>query len=44
MVSHSMRELKKFCQAGLVIKNQSLYFYDDIDEAIADYHETYVNE
>lgn len=42
MVNHSMGELKKYCSAGLVIKNAQLYFYDDINGAIEDYEETYV--
>jgi capsular polysaccharide transport system ATP-binding protein len=42
MVSHSMRELKKYCQAGIVIKNKSLLFYPKIEDAIEQYEETYV--
>ena len=41
MVSHSMPELKKFCQSGIVIKNQNIYFHQDIKNAIQDYEETY---
>lgn len=42
MVSHSIPELKANCQAGLVIKNQSLFYFDDIDSAIKEYQDTYV--
>jgi capsular polysaccharide transport system ATP-binding protein len=43
MVSHSMGELKQFCQAGVVIKDQTLVYYPDLVMAIEDYQETYVN-
>ncbi len=43
MVSHSMAELKKQCQAGLLIKNKSLYYFDNIEQAIQEYQDVYVN-
>lgn len=43
MVNHSMGELKQFCDAGIVIKNQTLEYYSDLAVAIEDYQETYVN-
>jgi capsular polysaccharide transport system ATP-binding protein len=43
MVNHSISELKQFCQAGVVIKNQTLNYYPDLDMAIEDYKETYTN-
>ena len=43
MVNHSMAELKQFCQAGIVIKNQSLTYHPTLALAIEDYQETYVN-
>lgn len=43
MVNHSMGELKQFCEAGIVIKNQTLCYYPELDMAIEDYKETYVN-
>ena len=43
MVNHSMNELKQFCQAGVVIKNQSLCYYPELEMAIEDYKETYIN-
>jgi capsular polysaccharide transport system ATP-binding protein len=43
MVNHSINELKQFCQAGVVIKNQTLNYYPDLDMAIDDYKETYTN-
>jgi capsular polysaccharide transport system ATP-binding protein len=42
MVSHSMGELKKYCQAGIVIKDQSIVFHPKLDDAIKQYEETYV--
>jgi len=42
MVNHALPQLKKFCQAGLVVKDQGLMYFDDIDDAIAEYKETYV--
>jgi len=42
MVSHSMGELRKNCQAGLVIINQDLRFHTDIESAIKEYEEHYV--
>jgi capsular polysaccharide transport system ATP-binding protein len=43
MVNHSINEIKQFCQAGVVIKNQTLNYYSDLDMAIEDYKETYTN-
>jgi len=42
MVSHSVAELRKNCQAGLVIINQNLSFHPDIETAIQEYEEHYV--
>jgi capsular polysaccharide transport system ATP-binding protein len=42
MVSHSMSELRKNCQAGLVIINQNLKYHADIESAIKEYNEHYV--
>lgn len=42
MVSHSMGELRKNCEAGLVIINQSLIFHTNIESAIKEYEEHYV--
>ena len=42
MVSHSMGELRKYCQAGLLVKNQNVQFYPNLEDAIQDYEETYV--
>jgi capsular polysaccharide transport system ATP-binding protein len=42
MVSHSMGELRKNCQAGLVIINQNLKYHSDIESAIKEYNEHYV--
>lgn len=35
MVSHSMAELKKFCDAGLVLERGHIQYFDDLGEAIA---------
>lgn len=44
MVSHSMRELKKQCQAGLLIKDQNLQYFANIEQAIKEYQDVYVNK
>jgi len=43
MVNHSMGELKQFCQAGIVIKNNNLIYHPELEAAIDDYKETYTN-
>ena len=43
MVNHSLSELQKFCEAGIVIKNKTLCYHPDLESAIEDYQETYVN-
>lgn len=35
MVSHNMQELRRFCDAGLVLHEGQLWFFDCIEEAIA---------
>lgn len=35
MVSHNMRELREFCDAGLLLNEGKLRYFDDLDEAIA---------
>ncbi len=35
MVSHSMNQLREFCNAGLVLENGQLRYFDDLEEAIA---------
>lgn len=42
MVNHSLNQLRRFCTAGVVVKNQNLYFHDDLEDAIKEYEETYV--
>ena len=42
MVSHSMGELRKYCQAGIVVKNQNLEFFPKLEDAIQEYEDTYV--
>jgi len=38
-VSHAMGSMKRMCQAGAVLENGHLTYYDDIDEAIAQHEE-----
>ncbi len=35
MVSHPMGQLREFCNAGLVLENGQLQYFDDLEEAIA---------
>lgn len=35
MVSHSMNQIRQFCNAGLVLENGHLQYFDDLEEAIA---------
>ncbi|WP_207101576.1 ABC transporter ATP-binding protein [Paracoccus shandongensis] len=35
VVSHSLGTLKRICQSGAVLENGKLYYYNDIDDAIA---------
>jgi len=35
MVNHSMRQLRKFCNAGIVLEHGKMQYFDDLDEAIA---------
>jgi len=37
MVSHSMATLKQYCTAGCLLGGGSIRFFDDIDDAIAEY-------
>ncbi len=34
MVSHNMRELRRFCDAGAILDGGRLTYYDDVNEAI----------
>ena len=42
MVNHSTRELKKFCDAGVLIHQQNLVFFENLDDAIQEYQDIYV--
>jgi capsular polysaccharide transport system ATP-binding protein len=35
MVNHSMNQLRQFCNAGIVLENGQMQYFDDLDEAIA---------
>lgn len=39
IVSHAEGILKELCQAGIYLKNGQAHWYDDINDAIAAYHE-----
>ena len=39
MVSHGEGMLRSVCQAGVYLKSGNAFWYDDIEEAIADYHQ-----
>ena len=38
VVTHSTRQLRKLCDAGAVLENGQLTYYDDVEEAIAQHH------
>lgn len=42
MVNHSMGELKKFCDAGVLIHQQNLVFFENLNDAIQQYQDIYV--
>jgi capsular polysaccharide transport system ATP-binding protein len=42
MVNHSIPGLKKFCDAGLLVHNQNLVFFENLDDAIQKYQDIYV--
>lgn len=42
MVSHSMPQLRAFCDAGLILTGGRLEYYEDLDEAIARHEELVV--
>ena len=35
MVNHSMGQLRQFCDAGVVLENGQMQYFDDLEEAIA---------
>lgn len=39
LVSHSATTLKKICNAGIVVNDGLLYYYEDIEDAIASYQD-----
>jgi capsular polysaccharide transport system ATP-binding protein len=42
MVNHSIPQLKKFCEAGLLVKDQSIIYFDRLEDAVDEYKSTYV--
>lgn len=38
LVSHSMSDLRKICNAGIVINDGRIFYYEDIEDAIKAYH------
>lgn len=39
IVSHGEGILKELCQAGILLKNKQAYWFDDINDALAEYHQ-----
>ncbi len=39
LVSHDMKTLKEICQAGLLVHEGQLHYYENIDDAIEQYNE-----
>ncbi|MEP2921462.1 ABC transporter ATP-binding protein [Sulfitobacter sp.] len=39
VVSHGMNQIRQLCDAGAVLENGKLYYYDDVNEAIAHHNE-----
>ncbi|MDK3074555.1 ABC transporter ATP-binding protein [Sedimentitalea sp. JM2-8] len=35
MVSHSMNQLREFCDSGIVLENGQMQYFDDLEDAIA---------
>lgn len=44
MVNHSLNELKKYCQAGVLLKDKNLLYFENIGDAIKEYQNTYVKQ
>ena len=38
VVTHSMRQIRKLCQSGVVLDEGKMTFFEDIDDAIAQHH------
>lgn len=41
MVNHGLPQLKKFCEAGLLLRNQGIEYFESIDDAIEEYKYNY---
>lgn len=41
MVNHSFDQLRRFCEAGLVIHNKGIRYFEDLQEALDEYHRLY---
>ncbi|MEP1332284.1 MAG: ABC transporter ATP-binding protein [Lentilitoribacter sp.] len=39
MVTHSMANMRKFCQSGCVLNKGEVYYYDDVEDAISQHEE-----
>ena len=37
MISHSDRAIRSYCDCGLLLGQDGVYYYDDIDTLITDY-------
>ena len=42
MVNHSIPQLKKFCEAGLLVKDKSIMYFNRLEDAVEEYKSTYV--
>lgn len=40
MISHSMSQLREYCQCGLLLTSESISYYEDINALISDYGQT----
>ena len=38
LVSHEMKQVRQFCDAGIVLENGKVLYFDDLEEAI-EYHQ-----
>jgi capsular polysaccharide transport system ATP-binding protein len=38
LVSHSMAQVRQYCDSGIVLADGQLEFFDDLEEAIARHH------
>lgn len=39
VITHSMQQVRKMCDTGAVLENGNLYYYENLEEAIAHHHD-----